>query len=75
MVPGLPDEVWQTLEDRLTIQQLKKGEFLVREGEICRHVSFINYGLVRIYYLTGGKEICTGFLGVDESGTRFSYRY
>lgn len=63
MVPSLPEPVWQSLEKNLTIQQIKKGDFLVREGEVCRYVSFINYGLFRFYYLAEGKEICTGFIG------------
>jgi CRP-like cAMP-binding protein len=66
LVPVLTDEAWQSLEEKLTIQQFKKGEFLIREGEICRHVSFMNYGMVRYYYLVEGREICTGFVGSDE---------
>jgi CRP-like cAMP-binding protein len=49
LVPVLTDEAWQTLEEKLTVQQFKKGEFLIREGEICRHVSFVNHGMVRFY--------------------------
>jgi len=35
---------------------------LLRNGEICRYVTFINKGLLRYYYLSDGREICTGFL-------------
>lgn len=73
LVPGLPDEVWKTLEASLTLQQIKKGEFLVREGEICRNVSFINRGMVRLYYVSPeGKEICTGFVGSNEYVSEYS---
>ncbi|HEX5655385.1 MAG TPA: Crp/Fnr family transcriptional regulator [Chitinophagaceae bacterium] len=66
LVPDLPDQVWLTLEERLSIRLVKKGNFLVREGETCRHVSFINFGLVRIYYISEGREICTGFVRANE---------
>lgn len=49
------------LQERFTFQYLKKGELLTRNGEVCRQVSFINKGLLRMFYLVDGKEICTGF--------------
>ncbi len=45
----------------LTIQYISKDKFLAKENEICRNVSFINKGLVRLYYVADGKEICVGF--------------
>ncbi len=66
LVPGLQEEGWNKLQERFTIQQLKKGELLVRNGEICRQVSFINKGLVRLFYLVDGKEISTGFVAENE---------
>jgi CRP/FNR family transcriptional regulator, anaerobic regulatory protein len=72
MVPNLPDAVWQTLEDKMTVRHIKKGEFLVRAGEICRHVSFVNYGLLRLYYLSEGKDISTGFVGGNDYASEYS---
>jgi CRP-like cAMP-binding protein len=34
----------------------KKGEHLLAEGEICRHISFIETGLVRYYINKDGEE-------------------
>jgi CRP-like cAMP-binding protein len=62
LVPGIQQDDWNALEQKLTIQHLKKGEFLIRNSEICRQVSFINKGLLRVFYLADGKEICTGFV-------------
>lgn len=62
LLPGMTETDWQAMEHRLTVQQLAKGEALVRQGEICRQVSFINSGLLRMYYLVDGREICTGFM-------------
>ena len=62
LIPDLKDDDWSAVEERLTIQHLKKGEFLTRQGETSRTVSFINKGLVRIFYVADGKEISTGFV-------------
>ena len=62
LIPHLQDEDWNALEQRLRVQYLKKGEFLTRHGETSRTVSFINKGLVRMFYVADGKEICTGFV-------------
>jgi CRP-like cAMP-binding protein len=62
LAPAMTDHDWQHLQERLTVQELKKGEWLLRNGEVCRHVTFINKGLLRYYYLVDGKEIATGFL-------------
>lgn len=72
MLPTLPDGIWQTLEDRMTVKQIKKGDFLVRAGDICRHVSFVNYGVLRFYYISEGKEISTGFLRENEYASEYS---
>lgn len=66
LIPDLQEEDWNELEKRLTIQYLKKGEFLTRQGETSRTVSFINKGLVRIFYVADGKEISTGFVPENE---------
>ena len=66
LVPALQESDWNELQQKLTVQQLKKGEYLTRNGEICRQVSFINKGLIRMFYLVDGKEICTGFVAENE---------
>jgi CRP-like cAMP-binding protein len=45
----------------LKIEHVEKGEFLVREGQICNKIAFIHEGLFRIYYLKEGIEINTCF--------------
>ncbi len=62
LVPALTVDDLSVLEEMLTVQYISKGEFLVRENEICRNVSFINKGLVRLFYVADGKEICVGFV-------------
>jgi hypothetical protein len=47
LAPALEHEQWIAIEQRFTVQQLKKGDYLTRQGEVCRQVSFINNGLLR----------------------------
>jgi CRP/FNR family transcriptional regulator, anaerobic regulatory protein len=61
LIPDLQEESWQKLQEKFTFQYLKKGELLTRNGEVCKQVSFINKGLLRVFYIVEGKEICTGF--------------
>lgn len=62
LVPAMTDSVWHDLERRLMVQSLNKGDVLLRSGEVCRYVTFINKGLLRYYFQADGREICTGFL-------------
>lgn len=44
--------------------ELKKGEILFRQGEVCRQIFFIEKGLVRVFYYTeSGKEVTAWFTG------------
>lgn len=42
-------------------KELKKGEYLLEAGDICRHVIFIETGLVRYYINQNGEEKTTYF--------------
>lgn len=66
LVPALQESDWNELQNKFTVQQLKKGDFLSRNGEICRQVSFINKGLVRMFYRVDGREICVSFITEGE---------
>lgn len=66
LVPGLREEDWNVMQEKFTIQKLKRGELLIRNGEICRQVNFINKGLLRMFYMIDGREICTGFINENE---------
>jgi len=61
LIPELTDRSWSRVEEKFTFQYLKKGELLTRSGEVCKQVSFINKGLLRMFYMVDGKEICTAF--------------
>ena len=66
LVPHISNTELQALEQCLSIRQIAKGDFLVRSGQICKHVSFINTGLVRLFYASDGKDISIGFVGAGD---------
>lgn len=57
----LTDEDCDLFEPHLRVIQINKKDFLLREGQVCRTLGFINYGVFRMYYLADGKEINTHF--------------
>lgn len=50
-----PDEEKAFL-DILMVRKLKKKEFLLREGDVCGSISFINEGCMRLFYNVEGVE-------------------
>ena len=53
----LTDLEFQDFTHKLIVKKLKKRQTLVREGEICRYVGYINDGLFRCFSLTNdGQE-------------------
>jgi CRP-like cAMP-binding protein len=61
LVPQLTETEWADFEQYLVVKQLQKGRFIVKAGQVCNYVSFINSGLVRLYYTVDGKDISIGF--------------
>jgi CRP/FNR family transcriptional regulator, anaerobic regulatory protein len=66
LIPKLTDEAWNWFASVTKVVQVKKGYTLIKEGQICNHVFFINTGLVRVYNLTDGKENVQGFIAENE---------
>jgi CRP-like cAMP-binding protein len=50
---------------------LNKNEFLLREGNVCRFLYFLQKGAARGYYLLDGKEITHWFAFEDDFVTSF----
>lgn len=49
------------ITDVLLREELPKGHFLFREGELCRKIFLIEKGIARIYYSLEGKEVTAWF--------------
>jgi CRP-like cAMP-binding protein len=45
------------LENVLVPMRFQKGESILKEGEVCTHIYWIQKGLVRQYYYKNGKEL------------------
>ncbi|MBL7842223.1 MAG: Crp/Fnr family transcriptional regulator [Cyclobacteriaceae bacterium] len=55
------EEEWTMMQSVLSRRFIKKGEYLLREGEICNHVTFINKGFVRIYNIIQDEDLTINF--------------
>lgn len=53
---GLTDYLLQTLK----IKELSKKDYLLRAGHVCRHVCFVEKGLIRCFYFKGDNEVAHG---------------
>ena len=54
------------LEGILVPMKFAKGEMILKEGEVCKYIYYIEHGLTRQFYFKNGKEV-TEHLGVDHS--------
>lgn len=56
------DSSEEDLKNLIEPKKFSKGDLLFRQGEICRHVYYIEKGLVRVYYYSdSGKEVTAWF--------------
>lgn len=60
-IQTLTDEEFSILYAALSFRTLKKYEYLIQEGEVCRHVAFVKKGILRSFHEKGGKEHTTHF--------------
>lgn len=54
------------LESILVPRKYAKNEMILREGEVCRDIFYLDRGLIRQFYFKKGKEL-TEHLGIDHS--------
>lgn len=66
------DESWQILSGCMTELNVKKGEHLLKEGEVCRSVFFISSGFCKSVHNIDGKEINTAFYFENEFATNIA---
>jgi CRP-like cAMP-binding protein len=46
---------------------IKKGEFILRSGEVCKNLYFISDGLLKCFYILHDEEVCDWFFGRTET--------
>ena len=66
LVPHISEHELDALQECLTIRHTPKGDFMVKAGQVCQYVSFLNEGLARLYYTVDGKDVSIGFVGKGE---------
>lgn len=44
------------VEELFKLKKIKKGDFFLEEGKICKQVGFIKKGIVRYYINDDGRE-------------------
>ena len=57
----LPENEWADFSDKLLLKSFRKGEFLIREGQVENCIYFLNKGTTRHYFIKDGKEFTVDF--------------
>jgi CRP-like cAMP-binding protein len=57
----LEKEAIDELFKNLKTKTVRKGEYLLKTGEVCRHLFFINQGLAKLFFVKDGKEFINVF--------------
>lgn len=60
---------WQLLQAVLTERTFRKNEFLLKEGQVCNNLFYIDGGYCRSYYMIDGQEKNTGFFFENDIST------
>ncbi|SMC46684.1 Crp/Fnr family transcriptional regulator [Chryseobacterium sp. YR221] len=66
------DESWSLLQPALSEKNFKKNEIMLREGEVCHSLFFIDKGFSKTYYEINGVTKNTGFFFENEIATNIS---
>lgn len=60
-VSFLSDKSKNELLDYIKVKHVAKGDFLLKHGEVCKDIYYVNKGFVRIFYYKNGKNITEWF--------------
>lgn len=53
----LSNDLREALEDNLHAKEVKRKDFLLKAGQICSNIYFVERGLIRSYYVKNEKEL------------------
>ncbi|WKN43070.1 Crp/Fnr family transcriptional regulator [Tunicatimonas pelagia] len=53
---AIPDTDWHLIADCFRQQQVKRGEVILESGDVCRHLYFLESGLLRYFIVKDGEE-------------------
>jgi CRP-like cAMP-binding protein len=60
----LSNEDWAMVETHLVRMEVKKETILLQEGKICRHLYFLESGLLRFFILRNGNDVTKYFTDI-----------
>jgi CRP-like cAMP-binding protein len=60
-ITPLSDNSWKLLQSCITERSYKKAELLLKEGQVCQSIFFIEEGACKSFHNLDGKEINTAF--------------
>jgi CRP/FNR family transcriptional regulator, anaerobic regulatory protein len=60
-VSQLSDLTKSDLENSLKQFEFAKGEVILKQGQVCNYLYFVDKGLLRLYYIRDGKEVTDYF--------------
>ena len=58
---NITETEWLVFSESLIIKHYKKGEYFLREEDLCDYIGYIDKGLFSYYYLINGVEHIRGF--------------
>jgi CRP-like cAMP-binding protein len=58
---NLPDEELNDIAGRFKKRSVKKNDFLLRQGDICKDLVFVQRGCLRLYYIADSIEVSVWF--------------
>jgi CRP-like cAMP-binding protein len=58
------NEDWAIVETHLVRMEVKKETILLQEGKICRHLYFLESGLLRFFILRNGNDVTKYFTDI-----------
>jgi CRP-like cAMP-binding protein len=59
--PHYSSAVIESVRPYVSVRSLEAGDYLLRQGKICKNIAFIEEGLLRLYYTNDGKEVTNCF--------------
>ncbi|MFK7750437.1 MAG: Crp/Fnr family transcriptional regulator [Kordia sp.] len=57
----MDDSTFNSALDYFVVKEIKKGDYVLREGQICDRITYISTGLFRTFHIKNGNEINTCF--------------
>lgn len=60
----VPEQDWQAISDCLVRREMKKESLLLEEGKTCKHLYFLEKGLLRFFVWKDGLDITKYFTDV-----------